>query len=259
MRQHKPQPEVGLHELASYLDAFLAIGEVPDYPDAWNGLQVEGPAEVRRICAAVDASEASIKEAVERRCDLLLVHHGLFWGGIQPLTGRRFRKVETLVRGGVALYSAHLPLDAHAEVGNCAVLARALDLALEGRFAEYRGHPIGWWGRTRGTRSQLLERVTRVVGAGVRLLPGGPEAIERVAVVTGAASGYIEDAARVGLDTLITGEGPHHTFFDAVECGVNVFYAGHYATETWGVQALARHVEERFGIPWEFIDLPTGF
>lgn len=248
-----------LKELVAHLDAYLGVAEVPDYPDALNGLQVEGRPQVERICAAVDASEAAIREAVSRGCDLLLVHHGLFWGGMRPWTGRRYRKLAALVKADVSLYSAHLPLDAHPEVGNCWVLARELDVAPEGRFGEYQGYPIGWWGRTRGTREELLHRLTALLGQAVRMVPGGPESVERVAVVTGAASEYIEEAARRGLDAFITGEGPHHTYFDAVEWGVNVYYAGHYATETWGVRSLARHLEERFGIRWEFIDQPTGF
>lgn len=250
---------VELRELVAYLDSYLVVGEVPDYPEALNGLQVEGCPEVRRVCAAVDASEAAIREAVARGCDLLLVHHGLFWGGVRPLTGRHYRKVAPLIKADVSLYSVHLALDAHSEVGNCAVLGRSLDIALEGRFGEYRGYPVGWWGRTRGTRDELRHRITALLGQAVRLIAGGPEAVDRVGVLTGGGSGYIEAAARVGLDTLITGEGSHQTYFDAMESGVNVFYAGHYATETWGVRALARHLEERFAIPWEFIDQPTGF
>lgn len=248
-----------LRDLVSYLDSYLAVVEVPDHRDAVNGLQVEGRGEVERICAAVDASEAAIEEAVARGCELLLVHHGLFWGGVRPITGRRYRKLARLIQAGISLYSAHLPLDAHPEVGNCAVLARELGIVVEGRFGEYRGYPVGWWGHLRASREELRDRLAVLLGSAVRLIPGGPEAIERVGVVTGAASEHIEAAAALGLDGFITGEGLHPTYFDAVELGVNVYYGGHYATETWGVRALARHLGERFGLAWEFIDQPTGF
>lgn len=248
-----------LRELVTYLDSYLGVLEVPDYPDAVNGLQVEGREEVRRICAAVDASVAAIEEAVVRGCDLLLVHHGLFWGGVRAITGRRYRKLARLIQAGVSLYSAHLPLDAHPEVGNNAVLARELGIVVEGRFGEYAGYPLGWWGRVRAARDELRDRLGVLLGSAIRLIPGGPEVIERVGVVTGAASESIEAAASMGLDALITGEGPHRTYFDAMELGVNVYYAGHYATETWGVRALAEHLRERFALAWEFIDQPTGF
>ncbi|HEX7117250.1 MAG TPA: Nif3-like dinuclear metal center hexameric protein [Longimicrobiales bacterium] len=250
--------EMRSSELIEYLDAYLRIGEVPDYPNALNGLQVEGGEEVERIGAAVDASEASIREAVRRGCDLLLVHHGLFWDGNRPVTGRRYRRLRPLLERGIAVYSAHLPLDVHPEVGNNVVLARELGIELEGEFGEYRGVPVGVWGRLDLSREALLARLDEVLGARVHLLPGGPERVARVGVLTGSGGGMIGAAIDAGLDALVTGEGAHHTYFDAVEGGINVYYGGHYATETWGVRALAAHLSNRFGVASEFIDLPTG-
>ncbi len=249
-----------LESLLQYLDEYLEVGEVPDYPTALNGLQVEGSAEIQRIAVAVDASEASIRAACDAGVDLLLVHHGLFWDGLQPLTGRRFRRIRPLVEAGVALYSCHLPLDGHPEVGNAAVLARRLGLTVEGPFGSYRDHPIGWWGRYDEPmpREAFAETVARVVGTAPHRISGGPEEVRRVGVVTGGGGSFIGEAAAAGLDTLVTGEASHHAHFDAVELGVNVLLAGHYATETFGVQALARHLEERFGLEWIFIDQPTG-
>lgn len=247
-----------LDELVDYLDEYLRIAEVPDYPNALNGLQVEGTRPVRRIGAAVDASEASIRAAVERECDLLIVHHGLFWDGNVPVTGRRYRRLRPLIERGMALYSAHLPLDVHPEVGNNAVLARELGIVVEGTFGDYKGLPVGVWGRLELTREALAARLDEVLGGRVRLLPGGPERLERVGVLTGGGGGMIGDAIVAGLDALVTGEGAHHTYFDAIEGGINVYYGGHYATETWGVRALASHISDRFGVPSEFIDLPTG-
>lgn len=247
-----------LSELVAYADEYLRIEEVPDYPPALNGLQVANGGEVERIAAAVDASEASIREAVERDCDLLLVHHGLFWNGSRPVTGRRYRRLKRLFDADVAVYSAHLPLDVHPEVGNNAVLARELDVEVDGRFAEYEGEPVGFQGRLELRREALAARLDEVLGGRVLMIPGGPERIERVGVVTGGAASMMTDAIAAGLDAFITGEGAHHTYFDAMEGGINVFYGGHYATETWGVRAFAEHLADRFGVPWEFIDQPTG-
>jgi len=247
--------------LLQYLDAYLGVPGHPDYPTALNGLQVEGPDEVRRIAAAVDASERSIQAAVSAGADLLLVHHGLFWDGLQPLTGRRMRRIRPLIEHGIGVYSAHLPLDAHAEVGNCALLARALGLIPEARFAEYEGLRIGWWGAldtpVDGPGLVLLLEEA-LDGAPVRLVAGGPDRVERVGVVTGGGASFVGEAVALGLDALVTGEGSHHTYFDAMELGIHVLFGGHYATETFGVRALARHVAARFDLEWEFIDQPTG-
>jgi dinuclear metal center YbgI/SA1388 family protein len=248
-----------LESLVQFLDGYLEVAGFPDYDGAHNGLQVESEGPIRKVGAAVDASGASISAAANRECDLLLVHHGLFWGGAAPVTGRRYRRLAALLRNGVALYSAHLPLDAHPEVGNCIRLARALGVEVEERFGTFADADIGWRGRVQEQgREELRERIAETVGREVRLLAGGPERVRTVGVVTGGAASMIPDAARAGLDAFVTGEGAHHTYFDAVELGVNVYYAGHYATETWGVRALAEVVAERHDLPWEFIDLPTG-
>jgi dinuclear metal center YbgI/SA1388 family protein len=250
-----------LESLLQYVDAYLGTAEYPDYPSALNGLQVGGPEEVKRLVAAVDASEAAVAAAVAAEADLLLVHHGLFWDGPQPLTGRLLRRIKPLLGHGVAVYSSHLPLDAHPEVGNSAGLARAIGLSLEGRFAEFKGMPIGWWGTLPDAvdPNGLVESVSRALGGGsVRLVPGGPERIERVGVVTGGGAAFVGQAVAAGLDALVTGEGSHHDYFDAMESGIHLVFGGHYATETFGVRALARHLAERFGLEWSFIDQPTG-
>ena len=247
-----------LKAVVDYLDSYLDVAAVPDYEGAHNGLQVENSGRVRRVAAAVDASERTVEEAVRRECDLLLVHHGLFWDGVSKVTGRRYRKLRPLLSGDVAVYSSHLPLDVHAEVGNNAVLARELGVSLEGRFGTYRGADLGWWGRLEVKREVLAARLDETLGGRVRMLAFGPEVIRTVGVITGGGGSLIEAAAAAGLDAYVTGEGAHNTYFDAEECGLNVFYGGHYATETWGVRALAQHVAERFGVTWEFIDHPTG-
>ncbi|MEJ2678480.1 MAG: Nif3-like dinuclear metal center hexameric protein [Gemmatimonadota bacterium] len=247
-----------LDEVVSYLDEYLALADVPDYPGALNGLQVANGGEVTRIAVAVDASEATVSAAVDGGFDLLLVHHGLVWDGNRPVTGRRYRRLKPLLEHGVALYAAHLPLDVHGEVGNNAVLADELGVEVLGRFGAFEGVEIGVWGRLETTRDALLAQLEGLLGGPVKLLPGGPEAVERVGVLTGGGGSEIEAARAAGLDAYVTGEGSHHTYFDAMEGGINVYYGGHYATEVWGVRALAAHLEERFELPWQFIDRPTG-
>jgi dinuclear metal center YbgI/SA1388 family protein len=249
---------VNLTELVAYLDGYLRIAQVPDDPRALNGLQVANSGTVTRIGAAVDLCEATVRLAAEQRVTLLLVHHGLFWSGRQPLTGPAYRRIAGLIRHDVALYSAHLPLDLHAEVGNNAVLARQLGVAPRGAFGEEYGVPIGVWGELDVSRAALAEQLAALLGARARVLAFGPERVRRVGVVTGGGGGLIGQAAAAGLDTFVTGEGAHHTVAEAEELGLNVFYAGHYATETVGVKALAAHLEAKFGVPWTFLDHPTG-
>jgi dinuclear metal center YbgI/SA1388 family protein len=247
-----------LKAVVDYLDEYLDVTGVPDYEGAHNGLQVASSGRVERVAVAVDASERTVQEAVRRGCDLLVVHHGLFWDGAVKVTGRRYRRLQPLLTADVAVYSAHLPLDVHEEVGNNAVLARELGISLEGRFGSYRGADLGWWGHLEVKREVLAARLDEKLGGRVRMLAFGPEVVRTVGVITGGAGSLIGAAVAAGLDAFITGEGAHHTYFDAEEAGINVFYGGHYATETWGVRALAQHLEARFGLAWEFIDHPTG-
>lgn len=247
-----------LDELCGYLDGYLRVREVPDYATALNGLQVENRGEVTRIAVAVDAVQATVDAAVRAGADLLLVHHGLFWDGNQPVTGRRYRRLRALLEADLAVYSAHLPLDVHPEVGNNAVLARELGVEPRGSFGDYKGHPLGVWGELEVGRGELAARLERLLTGRVHVVPGGPERIRRVGVVTGGAASMLPAAVQAGLDAFVTGEGAHHNYFDAEEGGINLFLGGHYATETWGVRALARHLEEKFGLAWTFVDHPTG-
>lgn len=245
-------------QLASYLDRFLEVGEIPDSPRALNGLQVANSGRLSRILGAVDACQAAIDAAVARGADFLMVHHGLFWSGLEPVTGRFGRRVRTLIQHDVALYSAHVPLDCHEEVGNNAVLAADLGLESPQPFGRYEGIEIGRVGGLELPIGELAERLHERLGVAPRVLAKGPPRTKRVAIVTGGASALIAEAHERGVDTFITGEGPHHSFFDAEEWGVNVIFAGHYATETVGVQALGEHLRDRFGIAFEFFDHPTG-
>jgi dinuclear metal center YbgI/SA1388 family protein len=229
-----------------------------DWDGAANGLQVENRGRIRRIAAAVDASLATVRLAVTAGADLLLVHHGLFWSITTPWTGRRYELLRALLDHDLAVYSAHLPLDAHPRLGNNARLAVALGLRRLRPFFACKGRDIGLRAQTQIARAELHGRLRRAVGGEVKLLPGGPAVCRRIGIVTGGAGAELKQAATEGVDTFITGEGPHWTFALAEECGVNVFYAGHYATETFGVRALAAHLAAKFALPWVFLDHPTG-
>jgi dinuclear metal center YbgI/SA1388 family protein len=249
---------MNLKELSAYLDDYLCHDSVPDYRDAFNGLQVEGRSEVKRIAIAVDACSATIEQAIFGGADMMLVHHGLFWGAKAPVTGAYYRRLAALIKSDLSLYSTHIPLDAHPEVGNNHVLARQLGLTVGGMFGEHEGVPIGVWAETEVPREELVSRIKAQLGIDPLVIATGPETVRKVGIITGGAGSMIKDAQQAGCDTFITGEGQHHTYFEAEERGLNVIYAGHYATETVGVKALAKHLDQRFGLESFFIDHPTG-
>ncbi len=247
-----------LKELVDYLDSYLRIAEIGDYAEALNGLQLMNSGSVTRLAVAVDACQAVIDSAAAQDADLLLVHHGLFWRGLEPLTGRHGTRVRSLIQSDIALYSAHLPLDLHPEVGNNAVLARMLGIAELEPFGETKGQAIGLCGDVDQSVAEFAASVASCLAVEPKVIAAGPGTVRRVGVVTGGGGGMIGQARAAGLDTYLTGEGTHHTYFDAEEWGLNVIYAGHYATETLGVKALAEHLEGQFGLPWVFVDHPTG-
>ena len=243
-----------LEEVVKYQNDLLRITEFDDYPNALNGLQLENSGTVSKVAAAVDACEAVLRMAIAEGADLLIVHHGLFWGGLQTATGAHYRKLKLAIENDLAVYSVHLPLDAHPQSGNNVLLCNALDLP-ERRQPFLK---IGLQVEAELDREILCRRLEQAVGGSVHIAPGGPPVTRRIGVVTGAAGGEIFDAAAAGVDTFITGEGPHWSFTAAEELNVNLFYAGHYATEVFGVQELAKLLQEKFGLPWTFLHHPTG-
>jgi dinuclear metal center YbgI/SA1388 family protein len=248
---------VPLEHITAHLGEYLSIREVSDYGQAFNGLQLENNGRVHRIAAAVDACEWVMRSAVEGGADFLLVHHGLFWN-TTPITGAMYRKVSRAIAGNLAVYSAHLPLDIHPKVGNNFLLAKALGLKELSPFLSLKGQPAGLMGNCSVSREALHDRLSSTLGAAVHVCAGGPAMPRKVGVVTGGAGAEVARAAAEGVDTFITGEGPHWSYTLAEELGVNLFYGGHYATETFGVKALAAHLSKRFKLPWVFIDHPTG-
>jgi dinuclear metal center YbgI/SA1388 family protein len=249
---------VSLDAIVRELDSALRIDAIEDWPNALNGLQLENKGTITRVCAAVDAAEFCLATAAETPGTLLIVHHGLFWQGLQPVTGAMRRKLARAIAGDLALYSAHLPLDVHPTWGNNPLLCKALGFDELEPFFLRKGQPTGCQFSCQLTRQELVARLEKAVDGPVKICPGGPDRVRRVGVVTGGAGTGLLQAAEEGVDTFITGEGAHWTFAAAEECGINLLYAGHYATETFGVKALAAHVAERFGLPWEFIDHPSG-
>jgi dinuclear metal center YbgI/SA1388 family protein len=247
-----------LDEMVTFLDEELNTVGITDYPGAMNGLQLENSGVVPRIVAAVDASLPVIRKAAEGGPGLLIVHHGMFWQGAQALTGPFYQKIRTAMDAGLAIYSSHLPLDFHPRWGNNILLAQAIDLEEIVPFMESKGRPIGIRGTWRGERASLVSTVEKAVGGPVHLCPGGPTEITRIGLVTGGAGSEIAKAAAEGIDTFITGEGPHWSYPLAEDLGVNLLYAGHYATETFGVKALSAMLAARYVLPWNFIDHPTG-
>jgi dinuclear metal center YbgI/SA1388 family protein len=251
-------PNASLKIIVKHCDALLRINEIGDYDGAVNGLQAGNSGAVTRIAAAVDASPATVKLAIVARADLMVVHHGLFWSPSHPWTGKKYELLRLLVENNLAVYSSHLPLDAHPRLGNNAQLCAALGLKNLRPFFVSHGQTIGFQTRAKISRAELAAKLARATGAKPRVIPCGDRICRRIGVVTGGAGGDLKLAVDEGVDTFITGEGPHWTYAVAEECGINVFYGGHYATETFGVKALASHLSKKFKLPWTFVDHPTG-
>ena len=251
-------PKGSLAAIVRHCDQILHTKEIGDYDGAANGLQVENAGTVTRIAATVDASLATVKLAIAAQADLLIVHHGLFWSPSHPWTGKKYELLKLLIENNLAVYSSHLPLDAHPQLGNNAQLAAALGLKNLNPFFTSHGKTIGFKSRTNISRNDLAIALQRATGVAPKVIPGGQEICERIGIVTGGAGADLQQAAAEGVDTYITGEGPHWTYALAEELGVNVFFGGHYATETFGVKALAAELSKKFKLPWQFLDHPTG-
>jgi dinuclear metal center YbgI/SA1388 family protein len=251
-------PNTSLKKIVAHCDGILRTREIGDYDGAVNGLQVANSGNVARIAATVDASLATVKLAIAAKADLLIVHHGLFWSPLHPWTGKKYELIRLLIENNLAVYSSHLPLDLHPKFGNNALLCAALGLGKLKPFFQTHGQPIGCKSNTRISRTDLAKRLERATGVKPRIIPGGSQICERIGVVTGGAGGDLKLAADEGVDTFITGEGPHWTYATAEELGLNVFYGGHYATETFGVKALAAHLSQKFKLPCMFLDYPSG-
>ena len=253
-----------LNFIVDHLDHQLGTADTPDYSGAINGLQVENRRPIERVAVAVDASLASIDGAIACEAALLIVHHGLFWSGAVALRGAAYERLKRLVDHDIAVYSSHLPLDRHPTLGNNALLARALGLVPSMPFARFQNISVGVAGDSDIATTELAARLERFAqnegGRTVAIGVGPGHRTRRWALCTGAgaSTASLQEARELGADTLIVGEGPHHTGVEAQDTGLAIIYAGHYATETLGVRALGEEVQRTFGIPWSFVGMATG-
>lgn len=250
--------EITLKRLVSFLDSALALSRFPE-DESVNGLQVEGSGSVRRIGLAVDACEYVFEKAVEGKVDFLFVHHGLIWGGIKAIRGVTRRRLKIILSSGISLYACHLPLDWHPKYGNNAELLRLLSIRKIGEFGEYHGKRIGYWGKTRLLLSvdEFVRQVDKTLKTRSSYVDFRRK-VRNVGVVSGGGWSAIHDAEELGIDTFLTGEPSHSAYTLAEEMGVNLIFAGHYATETLGVKATGGLLKKKLGLAVEFIDHPTG-
>jgi dinuclear metal center YbgI/SA1388 family protein len=248
-----------ISSLVTALDELLEPASFADLGP--NGLQVPGGEEARRVVTGVSAQRRLIERAIELDAQLVLVHHGLFWDfqptGLSPVLAERLRP---LFKHDLALAAYHIPLDAHPELGNNAILANALGCERHEPFGDFRGRAIGRAGTFAGDgvpASELFARVREVTGREPLVQGAGPERVRRVGIVSGSAADALDEAAALGLDAFLTGEPREHVMADAAELGIHFIAAGHYATETFGVRALGEWLADRFGIEHVFVDLPN--
>jgi dinuclear metal center YbgI/SA1388 family protein len=243
-------------QLTDYLDTLLSVAAFDDYCP--NGLQVQGRAEINNIIGGVTASQALINAATLEGADTLLVHHGYFWKGEDPrVVGMKHRRLMGLLEAGINLLAYHLPLDAHPELGNNAQLARLLGLKTTGSFGHGKGPDIGLVGEvtTPCTAGDFVELLTARLGRTPLHIPGKEGNIRTIAWCSGAAQGFTQQAAALGVDAYLTGEVSENTVHEARELGIHFFSAGHHATERGGVQALGAHLAEKYGISFRFEDI----
>ena len=250
-----------LQELNRHLSELLRFADFSRADAACNGIQIAcSRKEIRRVAVAVDAAAETVGRAASWGADLLFVHHGLFWGAAIPLTGVHYGRIRRFIENDIALYAAHLPLDAHERLGNNAIMADQLGLAERRPFGTYKGVTIGSAGEL--AQPMTMEDVARALFGTTEdvlgMLPFGPPENRTVGIISGGAPRDVEQAIETGCDLYITGDASHGVYHHCLEAGINVLFGGHYRTETWGVQAVARYLTDELGIETTFIDLPTG-
>jgi len=246
-------------EIVHFLDELLDSPGFPDYGP--NGLQVPGTADVELVVTGVSAHLELFEHAAAAGAQMVLTHHGIFWGqGPGPITPQLRRRLELLFGSDISLVSYHLPLDAHPEVGNNALICRALGLEPAERLGDYKGQPIGFVGRSQDgvPVAQLRDRCIEIFDGREPLIQGaGPDVVHSVGVISGGAASYMGDAVAAGIDAFLTGEPAEHSMADAREAGLHFIAAGHYASETFGIRRVGELVAERFGVESRFIEVPN--
>ena len=244
--------------MVRFLDEYLSVGQFSSLDPSLNSLVVGGPdKEVAKIAFAVDACQRTFELACQWGADMLIVHHGLYWGRPLAITGAHYSRIKTLLDGNVDLYVAHLPLDAHPSVGNNAVMASLLGLLEVKPFAQFKGVEMGFKGKL--PKSRTAQEIAAQLGfTKPIILPFGPSMISSVGIVSGGASDDVHIALAEGLDCFITGECEHQVYNDCLEQGITMIGGGHYESEIFGVQSLAEHLSALFGVQILFLDNPTG-
>jgi len=251
-----------LKEVTDYLDGYLNIGEFQD--DSANGVQVENSTgSVEKIGLAVDACREAILKAADAKCGLLIVHHGLFWGKQKLIVDIHYQRIRALIVADMALYAAHLCLDGHHEVGHNVQIAKRIGLNAIEPFAEYNGRPLGMKGMLTAPKSldEMTDDLKKAIGDFRGLLRFGPDRVRSVGIVSGSATDteLFKELKNTDIDLFITGEPKHGAYYLAQEYGLNIFYGGHYMTESFGMKALGDHLKKVLGISTVFIDVPCGF
>jgi dinuclear metal center YbgI/SA1388 family protein len=248
-------------DLDKYFRGFLPFEEFARIDPSKNGIQVARSASaIERVAFTVDAAMEPFQAAADWGAHALVVHHGLFWGHEQTLTGTHYERIRFLLQHDLGLYACHLPLDAHLEVGNNAVMAEALGLQEVEPFGEYKGLAIG----VKGVLPKPLtpeEVAVELFGSAdvpIRILPFGKEKVRTIGLISGGAPRDAMTAVAEGLDLFITGDAAHAVYHNCRESGINVMFAGHYATETWGVWKLSEKLRQEKDVETRFIDIPTG-
>jgi dinuclear metal center YbgI/SA1388 family protein len=251
-------PVKQLSEIVAYCDQYLRTCEIGDYENALNGLQLENSGRVKKIAAAVDFSTPTLEATATAGADLLVVHHGMFWSGLRPVTRALHRQLKIALDNDIAVYSVHLPLDLHPEIGNNVLLMQALGIENSESFLEEKGSLLGRRASAEIALAEIVKRLEKAVSGPVHVTEAGPQTSHQIGIITGGAGSLIEKVVEERIDTFITGEAPHWAAIAAQELGINLLLGGHYATETFGVKALAAHLAARFQLDQMFIDLPTG-
>ncbi len=244
-------------QIGHYLDNLLDIHSIKDSPNALNGLQVQNTGKIKKIGLAVDLCQTTIEMAIEKNCNMLFVHHGIFWPGLKPIRGPYYEKLSAMMQGNLGLYAAHIPLDMHPVLGNNRALADLVGLENLEPFGQYSGETIGLKGRLPKQPAEILgQTLEEKLGGPVRVIGTGD--VQTIGLVTGGAADMVAQAIEENLDGYISGEGANHHFHEAMEGDCVLILAGHYATETGGVKAVGRHLAEKFNFKTEFLDHPTG-
>ena len=241
-------------DIVNYCDQRTKISKIKDFPGSYNGLQLENSGEVLKIGAAVDAGLVPFQKAISTGIDFIITHHGLFWTPPIPLINSAYQKVKLCIDHNLAVYGSHLPLDCHPEIGNNAILAQKLQLEPIASFLPYEGVDIGLITKNTQSRKDLSNRLKSLFPMGINSMEFGSDTPSKIAILTGSGQSAVDKILDAGADTLITGELKQHHFNLAQELKLNLYACGHYATETFGVDALAQEVSAKFDLPYEFIE-----